>query len=119
MQLNIFLTLYFISLFNFSQISKNIKHDNTLFVTTLAGLSCNGIVTEGKDEDEDEEYDIDIEEDVEDDDDDDIIRKKYTIEYFKEKEKLIESYHKDSAFYKRFHFEFLEEKKKYGQHLFL
>ena len=94
----------------------NIKFDNASFATTLAGLSCNVITYEN--ENGDITYEIidattDDESDVEEEDDEETLRAKYTPEYFQNKQKLIDSYPKDSGFYRQFSAHFQAEKEKY------
>jgi len=94
---------------------KNIKFDNTSFATTLAGLSCNVITYENENGDITYEI-IDAttdEESEEEDDDEATLRAKYTPEYFENKQKLIDSYPKDSGFYRQFSAQFQAEKEKY------
>jgi hypothetical protein len=96
---------------------KNIKFDNASFATTLAGLSCNIITYEN--ENGDITYEIidatttDEESDVEEEEEEDELRAKYTPQYFENKQKLIDSYPKDSGFYRQFSAQLQVEKEKY------
>ena len=89
----------------------NIKYDNTSFVTTLAGLSCNIITHENGEI----TYEILSEEDEDDDNEEneDELKAKYTAQYFQERENFIESYPKDSGFYQSFRKKFDIDKEKY------
>lgn len=103
-------------IYNLAEIN-NMKYDNSSFVTTLAGLSCNVITHENgeityefikDDDDDDEESESEIESENE-----DALRAKYTPQYFEDREKLIESYHKESSFYQKFRIQFDIDKEKY------
>jgi hypothetical protein len=105
-------------IFNLAEIN-NMKYDNSSFVTTLAGLSCNIITHENGeityeiiDDEDDDDYDRENEIESE-----DILRAKYTVQYFDEREKLIESYPKESSFYRKFRLQFDIDKEKYKRFL--